>query len=374
MLDFIQKEFTHDESEPREHLVVRFILDQLKGYAEKHLEKFIGLAMPRHMVDHCPTLCSRLWAELDVIPLVLSGASLIDRFTSHGPPEPRAWEAKTVEEKAESMGRKCVRLFGPENIPLLQVGLKGAVEVDSDFHVRLTTIDDFKKTVSRKTWSAVEHYASDLKQRKVKIAFFSATPQGGGVALMRHALVRFSHYLGTDIDWSVHGPSSEGRTETNNRSRFVPKPRPGIFRVTKTNHNILQGVSHPDERFTGEHQKLLMDWTEGNAKRFWTCPDGPLRPPSEGGADVIIIDDPQMPGLIPIAKQMAPDRPVLFRSHIQIRSDLVAQAGTPQAEAWAFLWNLIQHADIFVSQPVGVFVPRNVPQEIVGYMPATTDW
>lgn len=84
---------------------------------------------------------------------------------------------------------------------MLQVGFMGLVEVDTDFHVRLTNLEDFKKTVSMRTWSAVEHYAADLKQRKVKIAFFSATPQGGGVALMRHALVRFSHSLGTDITW-----------------------------------------------------------------------------------------------------------------------------------------------------------------------------
>lgn len=77
----------------------------------------------------------------------------------------------------------------------------GVVEVDTDFHVRLTNLEDFQKTVSSTTWSAVQHYASDLKRRKVKVAFFSATPQGGGVALMRHALVRFSHSLNTDIKW-----------------------------------------------------------------------------------------------------------------------------------------------------------------------------
>jgi len=44
-------------------------------------------------------------------------------------------------------------------------------------------------------------YAADLKERKVKIAFFSSTPQGGGVALMRHALVRFSKVLGLDLKW-----------------------------------------------------------------------------------------------------------------------------------------------------------------------------
>ncbi len=41
------------------------------------------------------------------------------------------------------------------------------------------------------------------------------------------------------------------------------------------------------------------------------------------------IDDPQMPGLIPLIKKLTPERPVLYRSHIQIRSDLVAKAGSP---------------------------------------------
>jgi len=40
-----------------------------------------------------------------------------------------------------------------------------------------------------------------------KIAFFSATPQGGGVALMRHALVRFWDQLGVKLNWFVFIPS-----------------------------------------------------------------------------------------------------------------------------------------------------------------------
>jgi hypothetical protein len=99
-----------------------------------------------------------------------------------------------------------------------------------------------------------------------------------------------------------------------------------------------------------------------------------LLAPSEGGADVVVVDDPQMPGLIPIAKKLAPHRPVIFRSHIHIRSDLVAIPESPQAEAWEYLWDNIKHADLFISHPVSAFVPRNVPPEIVGYMPAATDW
>lgn len=98
------------------------------------------------------------------------------------------------------------RLFGPENTPLLQVGFLGLVEVDTAYHVRLADLSDFQKTVSDRTWTAVQRYATELKERKVKVAFFSSTPQGGGVALMRHALLRFSHCLGTDIKWCVSVP------------------------------------------------------------------------------------------------------------------------------------------------------------------------
>ncbi|KAJ5953172.1 hypothetical protein N7454_000068 [Penicillium verhagenii] len=328
LLDFIEKRF--DRHKEGAEALTEFIVSELKTYGEEHLEKIIGVTMPKDVAEQCPKLCSRLWAELDILPLVLPESSLTDQYPSAVPKGTRPDDPKTIDEQAESMSRKCVRLFGPENLPLLQVGYMGLVEVDTNFHVRIADLDDFKTTVSAKTWSAVEHYAADLKKRNVRVAFFSATPQGGGVALMRHALVRFSYHLGTDIKW------------------YVPKPRPGVFRLTKNTHNILQGVAPPDERLTAKNK--------------------------EGGADVIIVDDPQMPGLIPIAKQQAPDRPIIFRSHIQIRSDLIKQSGSPQAEVWDFLWEQIKLADCFISHPVSAFVPSNVPPEMVGYMPASTDW
>jgi hypothetical protein len=156
--------------------------------------------------------------------------------------------------------------------------------------------------------------------------------------------------------------------------RYVPKPRPGVFRITKTNHNILQGVSDPEERFTRQHQQSLAGWIQDNAQRYWLRKGGPLCHPSEGGADVIVIDDPQMPALIPIAKGIDPSRPVIYRSHIQMRTDLIAIPGTPQSEVWGFLWGYIELADVFISQPVDVFVPHNIPKTKVGYMPAYTDW
>lgn len=81
-----------------------------------------------------------------------------------------------------------------------------------------------------------------------------------------------------------------------------------------------------------------------------------------------------MPRVISLSKDLVPDRPVIFRSHIQIRSDLVHQQGTPQADIWAFLWHNIKQANLFISHPIPSFVPRNVPETKVAYMPATTDW
>jgi hypothetical protein len=44
-------------------------------------------------------------------------------------------------------------------------------------------------------------FLDNLKANKTKVAFFSSTPQGGGVALMRHALIRFAHTMGADVTW-----------------------------------------------------------------------------------------------------------------------------------------------------------------------------
>lgn len=81
-----------------------------------------------------------------------------------------------------------------------------------------------------------------------------------------------------------------------------------------------------------------------------------------------------MPSLIPLIKLLTPDRPVLYRSHIQVRSDLCEMPGSPQQDIWDHLWSQIEKADMFISHPVPEFVPKSVPVEKVAYLPATTDW
>ncbi|PWY75899.1 UDP-Glycosyltransferase/glycogen phosphorylase [Aspergillus eucalypticola CBS 122712] len=383
LLDFAQYTFTTSNQSHYQAEISQFIVEKMRDYQEQHGEKFIGLAMPTDLAERCPDLCTRLWSELDVIPIVLRKSEeklSWGMFEEHLP-------HRSLDEHTESIARKCIRFFGPTHAPVPEIGSRGLVEVDAAFHVQITTLADYKKTVGTATWAAIQKYASDLQKRRVKVAFFSATPQGGGVALMRHAMVRFAKVLGVDLRW------------------YVPRPRHGIFRITKNNHNILQGVAPPGLRFTAADKNSLRDWVIDNAERYWfkgiPLPpwleqfsphaytwisrygpphpawfekNGPLVPPWEGGADVVVIDDPQLPWLIPLIKARTPQRPVIFRSHIQIRSDLVDTPGTPQAEAWEFLWEAISKSDIFVSHPVRAFVPQVVPRQKLGYLPASTDW
>jgi alpha,alpha-trehalose phosphorylase (configuration-retaining) len=98
-----------------------------------------------------------------------------------------------------------------------------------------------------------------------------------------------------------------------------------------------------------------------------------------------------MPGLIPLIKKIRPDLPIVYRSHIEIRSDLVHVKGSPQAEVWDYLWNNIKHADLFISKfsecfhswrytyqcighPVSKFVPSDVPLEKLCLLGAASDW
>jgi alpha,alpha-trehalose phosphorylase (configuration-retaining) len=105
-------------------------------------------------------------------------------------------EAKSFEKLTP-----CARNFGPSLVPLLQVGFRGIVQTDAGFRAHLTTVQNHKDTCGPATWDAMLNYAKKLRGAKTKVAFFSSTPQGGGVALMRHALVRFSRLMGVDLTW-----------------------------------------------------------------------------------------------------------------------------------------------------------------------------
>ncbi|QLI72083.1 Trehalose phosphorylase [Metarhizium brunneum] len=326
--------------------ITEYIIKRLESYMHFSDAKIIAAGLPSAMGDFCSTLCSQLWLQLDIIPFVITE----ENWTR------TPWRDKNVDEQADSMARRCIMCFNPSLTPALQIGWHSCVEVDAGGIIRLCSLQDYQTTCSRESWDVLMFYANKLRAAGTKMAFFSATPQGGGVALMRHALVRLSRLLSVDVKW------------------YVPKPRQAVFRITKNIHNILQGVARQDQHVSDAEKSAIIDWITDNAKRYWLSNGGPLCRPEQGGADIIVIDDPQMIGLIPLIKHVSPKRPILFRSHIQIRSDLIDSNEPTQVGVWDFVWDFVKKADVFLSHPIPAFVPRAVPRDRVAYLPATTDW
>eukprot|EP00624_Nannochloropsis_granulata_P006562 evm.model.NODE_49373_length_27502_cov_28.034180.1 len=246
-----------------------------------------------------PSLSSRVWLELDAIPYVMRS------------------RGTTLDERASTAVRQAVLTLSPQypgNIPRVLVGYRNEVEVDCNIDIHLYDLEDYRKQCSEGTWHAVLAMADELRRRHIKVSFFNSTPQGGGVALMRHALLRFCNHLQVNVHW------------------YVATPSPDVFTVTKRKfHNVLQGVAPPDVCLTEEDKAKWLTWTKVNVERHWDDPDGPLMT-----SDVIVIDD-------------------------------------PQAQTWDFLWSAIKQADLFVSHPLSNFVPDCVPMESVVMMPAATD-
>ncbi|KAG1754470.1 glycosyltransferase family 4 protein [Suillus lakei] len=350
--------------------IANHVLQTIKKFSQEHLCKFLGAGVTLGLLKECPNLCTHLWLETDIVPIVFniksfhtdsltrpnvkhrissttgsyvpSGAEtptvyvdpspLLDQNNLQSGVATKLPIPRTLDEQADSAARKCIMYFGPNNNPRLSIGPRNQVTVDAAGKIHLIDdLDVYRKSVGPGTWNAVNKLADELREKKVKIGFFSSTPQGG----------EFLTALDVDVAW------------------YVPNPSPSVFRTTKNNTTSCK-----------EAKDQFDAWILKNGLR-WTAEGGPLAP---GGVDIAFIDDPQMPGLIPLIKKVRPELPIVYRSHIEIRSDLVHVKGSPQEEVWKYLWNNIQLADLFISHPVSKFVPSDVPIEKLALLGAATDW
>jgi hypothetical protein len=174
-------------------------------FSEKHQGKFIAAGVTTALVKLCPDIGSFLWSELDMLVLEMDVA-VVQKFplsADHSDGQDTEEVVKiSVDEQADSAIRKALMFFGPQKMPVLSIGFRNKVEVDTGGLIQLVhSPEDYKKLVSEGTWKCTLHFAEALKRKHVKVAFFSATPQGGGVALMRHALIRFLTLMGVKAEW-----------------------------------------------------------------------------------------------------------------------------------------------------------------------------
>jgi len=300
------------------------ITSHLSSYANKNKVKFIAIGLAG--IDKIEKICSDLWLDQDIVPYNFNNTNLSGQD----------------EQKAKKICKGVANKFDDNNLVRVNLSKNRQVNIPE-----LAELADYKKTVNDDEYKLLLSLAEDFKDKKLKMAFFNSTAYGGGVAIMRHSLIRLYRLLGLDISW------------------YVMEAKQEIFDITKKKfHNILQGIASPDIKLTEKDKQIFDKWSSANAKRFKEI---------FKKNDVIIIDDPQPSGMIPYIKKINPKAKIIYRSHIQIPANLTDKNKLQQLAVWNFIWKNIKQANIFISHPVLKFIPKNIPKKKTILMPAATD-
>ena len=301
------------------------IFSWLQKFAARNEIKIVGCGLAiEEASKKIDELTSDLWLKQDIVPYVFN------------------IQSKNSKKKARSAAAEVAKRFGHDHIVDVSFDPERRVRT-----VRLASLDDFRRTIGRDDFQELRNLAEKFKAQEGRLYFFSSTPRGGGVAIMRHAIIRLFRLLGIDANWYVLSSKRE------------------VFGVTKRKiHNVLQNVSPPDTKFASRDKKILSEWSKKNARNF---------EPIFKRAKVIAIDDYQPSGMIPCIKKINPKAKIIYRSHIQIEASLIKKKDTIQSEVWGHLWKNIRFADVFVSHPIEKFIPSNVPRQKTVLMAPSTD-
>jgi alpha,alpha-trehalose phosphorylase (configuration-retaining) len=302
------------------------VYEWLENYPKEKNLKIIAAGIGES--SQVSSLGEKLWLDLDIVPFLQRG------------------KGENVRQRAENLAKYTFSQFKvKEGLDIAKVDMSHDRQVHPAF---LTTLEAYKQSSSSENFQKLMNESKRFRTLGGKIMFINSTPQGGGVALMRHAQMRLYKELGVEASWVVMTPKLD------------------VFDVTKKRfHNVLQGVSPAGVFLREKDKNLYTEWAEENGK---------ILAGSFKKANVIIIDDWQPSGLIKKIKEVNPTVKIIFRSHIHVDTTLFKD-NSPQKITWDFVWdhNRIKEVDVFISHPIPGFVPEMVPQEKVVLMPATTD-
>jgi glycosyltransferase involved in cell wall biosynthesis len=268
------------------------------------------------------SLYNRIWLELDAVPVRVSV---------------KGKNAEALSKKAAHLARDN---FDKDDSHKVQLDGYGRVGVQS-----LVKLADYEKITPPDEFRFLINEARKFKGKR--LLFISATPQGGGVAIMRHGMMRLLRLLEVRADWLV--------LKDDERAFYITKI---LF------HNVLQGVALKGVSLSRDDKAYYNHWCAQNAKRI-----GDVFPEY----DVIVLDDPQPSGLFSYIKKKNPKSKIIYRSHIELVSRLADREGTSQKVTWDFIWDKLKDCDLFVSHPVQRFIPKNVPRQKVVFAPPCTD-
>lgn len=106
LLDFSVKTIDLDSSlKAGEDRIADYVIQELQAYEYNNLCKFVGAGLPYDLMKKSPKLSSRLWLQLDIVPISivpeLDGLDIDQKERNY-------WDVKCVDEQADSMARKCI--------------------------------------------------------------------------------------------------------------------------------------------------------------------------------------------------------------------------------------------------------------------------
>src|SRR5437764_645010 len=132
------------------------------------------LAFPTLLITGLPLLrkfmlstnmITRLWLQEDIVPYAIRRQDAAHQLT------------------LEDLVKDVVSRFDENNIVCPALSATHEVQV-----AELVTLEDYRKTASQEDFALLQELAHAFQGKK--LVFINATPRGGGVALMRHALIR----------------------------------------------------------------------------------------------------------------------------------------------------------------------------------------
>lgn len=304
----------------------------LHEYTTRNNMKIIAGGFPASVFKYSDLLMAiqhEFWIELDAFPCFF--------LTTRS----------DLESIADSFSRKSARLIGFNNLLRLEISKHNVVEIDSSV-ISFCSLQSYRDFLEDPLSRVVDDLKVIAKRFTGKnISFISSTPQGGGVALMRHAHMRFYKLLGMNVSW------------------YVTIPVASVYTITKKKfHNVLQNVAK-DEELSTEDKKMYESWIKVNCDRLWS--NSVFRE-----SDIVILDDHQTSGFFKFVKSANPKAKVIYRSHIQIRGELykIKESFT---KTWNYIFSNIRGVDLFISHPIESFVPLNVDRRKIVYQPPSTD-
>jgi|SRR5579859_3313626 len=162
------------DPEGRAKKLIHHVIDKLVEFSAEHRVKFVGAGVGKPLYDLAPGICAALWRELDIVAMVYNVY-----LHEHGVTTP---VLPTADEQSDSAVRKAIMHYGPYHLLRVPIGYRNLVEVDEGGIAKIVEdLKEYQNTVGETTWRCLLKYSKEIKDRKTKIAFFSSTPQGGGV-------------------------------------------------------------------------------------------------------------------------------------------------------------------------------------------------